>query len=179
MSPELRQFIDQSLFCRAAVQRVAELLPPDEAGLDGVIAETVRENNPKALFHVLVAALGAGRRVDAHHLTTGATLLGHPVWLGNILMKVGGEMPEAVLAAVENSRFAQHIEAAALLVIQDWCREQREGRLPEPFFPLVRRLGRLVTLRSGQRDQQRRISSVEVMKVLWRAKPSVVAAQDF
>ena len=74
MNPELRQFIEQSLFCRAAVQRVAELLPPEEAGLDDVIAETVRENNPKAFFHVLVAALGAGRRVDAKHLATGATL---------------------------------------------------------------------------------------------------------
>jgi len=146
MSPELRQFIDQSLFCRAAMQRVAELLPPDEAGLDDVIAETVRENNPKALFHVLVAALVAGRRVEAKHLAAGATLLGHPMWLGSILMKVHGEMPEPVLAAMENSRFAQHIEAAALLVIQDWCREQREGKLPELFFPLARRLARITTL---------------------------------
>ena len=146
MNPELRQFIEQSLFCRAAVQRVAELLPPEEAGLDDVIAETVRENNPKAFFHVLVAALGAGRRVDAKHLATGATLLGHAMWLGSILLKVHGEMPEPVLAAMDNSRFAQHIEAAALLVIQDWCREQRAGKLPELFFPLARRLARITTL---------------------------------
>jgi SEC-C motif len=146
MNPELRQFIAESQFCRAAVQRVAELLPPDDAELDGVIAETVRENNAKALFHVLVAALGAGRRVEAKHLATGATLLGHPVWLGSILMKVHGDMPEPVLAAMENSRFAQHIEAAALLVIQDWCREHREGKLPETFFPLARRLARINTL---------------------------------
>jgi hypothetical protein len=146
MRPELRLFIEQAQFCRAAVQRVAELLPPDEAGLDEVIAETVRENNPKALFHVLVAALGGDRRVDAKHLATGATLLGHPVWLGSILMKVQGEMPEPVLAAMENSRFAQHIEAAALLVIQDWCREQRAGKLPELFFPIARRLARVTTL---------------------------------
>jgi hypothetical protein len=58
MSPELRQFIEQAQFCRAVVQRVAELLPPEEAELDGVIAETVRENNPKSLLHVLVAAVG-------------------------------------------------------------------------------------------------------------------------
>jgi hypothetical protein len=109
MSPELRQFIEQAQFCRAVVQRVAELLPPEEAELDGVIAETVRENNPKSLLHVLVAAVGAGRRVEAKHLATGATLLGHAVWLGNILMKVQGDMPEQVLAAMENSRFKQHI----------------------------------------------------------------------
>jgi hypothetical protein len=29
METELRQFIEQAQFCRAAVQRVAELLPPD------------------------------------------------------------------------------------------------------------------------------------------------------
>ena len=97
METELRQFIEQSLFCRAAVQRVAELLPPDDAGLDGVIADTVRENNPKALFHVLVAALGAGRRVEAKHLTTGATLLGHPVWLGSITVLLGLTLIDAAL----------------------------------------------------------------------------------
>jgi SEC-C motif len=146
MNTELREFIEQAQFCRASVQRVAELLPPDEMELDGVIAETVHENNPKALLHVLVAALGGGRRVEAKHLTTGATLLGHAMWLGSILMKVQGEMPEPVLAAMENSRFAQHIEAAALLVIQDWCREQRAGKLPEAFFPIARRLARNSTL---------------------------------
>jgi hypothetical protein len=142
MNPELRQFIEQAQFCRAAVLRVAELLPPEDAELDGVIAETVRENNPKAFLHVLVAALGGGRRVDAKHLGTGATLLGHTVWLGSILMKVQGDVPEQVLAAIENSRFSHPIEAAALLVIQDWCREQRDGKLPEKFFPIARRLAR-------------------------------------
>jgi hypothetical protein len=78
MNPELRQFIEQAQFCRASVQRVAELLPPEDTELDGVIAETVRENNPKALLHVLVAALGGGRRVEAKHLALGGTLLGHP-----------------------------------------------------------------------------------------------------
>ncbi len=146
MNPELRQHLDQSLFCRATILRVAELLPPDEAGLDEVIAETVRENNPKHFFHVLLGALGTDRRVDAKHLTAGATLLGHALWLGNILMKIQGDVPEQVLAAMENSRFAQHIEAAALLVIQDWCREQRDGKLPELFFPLARRLARISTL---------------------------------
>jgi hypothetical protein len=146
MNTELREFIEQSQFCRAAVQRVAELLPPDDTELDGVIAETVRENNPKALLHVLVAALGGGRRVEAKHLALGGTMLGHPTWLGNIMWKVQGDMPEQVLAAIENSRFSQPSEAAALLVIQDWCREQRAGKLPEAFFPIARRLARVTTL---------------------------------
>jgi len=146
MNPELRQFIEQAQFCRASVRRVAELLPPDEAGLDGVIAETVRENNPKAFLHVVVAALGGGRRVDAKHLAAGGTLLGHPAWLGSIMRKVQGDVPEQVLAAIENSRFTYPSEAAALLVIQDWCREHRAGKLPEAFFPIARRLARVTTL---------------------------------
>jgi hypothetical protein len=146
MNAELREFIEQAQFCRAAVQRVAELLPPDDKELDGVIAETVRENNPKALLHVLVAALGGGRRVEAKHLALGGTMLGHPVWLGNIMWKVQGDMPEQVLAAIENSRFNHPTEAAALLAMQDWCREHRDGKLPEAFFPNARRLARVTTL---------------------------------
>jgi len=146
MSPELRQFIEQAQFCRASVQRVAELLPPEEAELDGVIAETVRENNAKALLHVLVAALGGGRRVEAKHLALGGPLLGHPLWLGSVMWKVQGEVPEQVMAAIDNSRFSYPTEAAALLVMQDWCREQRAGKLPEMFFPIARRLARATAL---------------------------------
>jgi hypothetical protein len=146
MSPELRQYIEQAQFCRASVQRVAELLPPDDAELDGVIAETVRENNPKAFLHVVVAALGGGRRVEAKHLALGGTLLGHAGWLGNIMWKVQGEVPEQVLAAIDNSRFSYPAEAAALLVIQDWCREQRAGKLPEALFLNARRLARVTPL---------------------------------
>ena len=44
MNPELRQFIEQTRFHRASVQRLAEMLPEDDAELDAWIAETVKDN---------------------------------------------------------------------------------------------------------------------------------------
>jgi hypothetical protein len=142
MNPELREFIEQARFCRASVQRVAELLPPEDAELDALIAEIARENNPKAFLHVMVAALGQGRRVEARHLARGATLLGHPLWLGSVMFKVQGDVPEQMMAAIENSQLPFPVEAGALLAMQDWCREFRGGKLPETFFPIARRLAR-------------------------------------
>ena len=142
MQTELRQFIEQCLFCLASVQRVAELLPADDTELDALIGETVQENNPKSCLLVVVAALGRERPVQARHLARGAMLLGHDLWLGNVMMKVQGDVPEPVLDAIENTRLTQTSEAMALMVIEDWCREHREGNLPEQLIPIARKLAR-------------------------------------
>ena len=142
MQTELRQFIEQCLFCLASVQRVAELLPADDTELDALIGETVQENNPKSCLLVVVAALGRERPVQARHLARGAMLLGHDLWLGNVMMKVQGDVPEPVLDAIENTRLTQTSEAMALMVMEDWCREHRAGKLPEQLIPLARKLAR-------------------------------------
>src|ERR1035438_9361465 len=123
MNTELRQFIEQCLFCLASVQRVAELLPADDGELDALIGETVQENNPKAFLLVVVAALSRERPVQARHLARGAMLLGHEFWLGNVMLNARGDVPEPVLDAIENTRLSANCEAVALLAMQDWCRE--------------------------------------------------------
>jgi len=142
MNPELRQFIEQCLFCLASVQRVAELLPSDNAELDALIGETVQENNPKSFLLVVVAALSRERPVPARHLASGAMLLGHELWLGNVMMKAQGDVPEPVLDAIENTRLSTNCEAVALMVMADWCREHRAGKLPEQLIPIARKLAR-------------------------------------
>ena len=117
MNPELREFIEQARFCRASVQRVAELLPPVDAELDALIAEIAGENNPKAFLHVVVAALGQGRRVEARHLARGASLLGHATWVGSVMFKVQGDVPEQTMAAIENSQLPFPVEAGTLLAL--------------------------------------------------------------
>jgi hypothetical protein len=142
MQTELRQFIEQCRFCLASVQRVAELLPADDAALDALIEKTVTENNPKSFLHVVVAALGRERPVPARHLARGAMLLAHELWIGNVMMKAQGDVPEAMLDAIENTRLLPNCEAIALMVIEDWCREHRAGKLPEDLIPLARKLAR-------------------------------------
>ncbi len=142
MKPELRQFNDQCLFCLASVQRVAELLPADDTELDALIGEIAQENNPKSFLLVVVAALGRERPVPARHLAHGAMLLGHELWLGNVMMKAQGDVPEPVLDAIENTRLSPTSEAVALMVMADWCREHRAGKLPEQLIPTARKLAR-------------------------------------
>ncbi len=142
MQTELRQFIEQCRFCLASVQRVAELLPAEDTELDALIGETVQENNPKSFLLVVVAALSRARPVAARHLARGAMLLGHELWLGNVMFKVQGDVPEPVLDAIENTRLTQTSEAMALMVMEDWCREHRAGKLPEQLIPLARKLAR-------------------------------------
>ncbi len=142
MKPELRQFIEQCRFCLASVQRVADLLPADDAELDALIGETVQENNPKSCLMVVVTALSRERPVQARHLARGAMLLGHELWIGNMMMKAQGDVPEPVLDAIENTRLSPTSEAVALMVMEDWCREHRAGKLPELLIPTARKLAR-------------------------------------
>jgi hypothetical protein len=142
MNPELRQFTEKCLFCLASVQRVAELLPADDTELDVLLGEMVQENNPKAFLMVVVAALGRARPVPARHLAPGAMLLGHELWLGNVMMKAQGDVPEAVLDAIENTRLSPTCEAVALMVMADWCRDHRAGKLPEQLISIARKLAR-------------------------------------
>ena len=124
------------------VQRVAEWLPADDVALDALIAETAGENNPKLYLHVVMAALHRERRVEAKHLTKGVTLLGLPIWVGHMMMKVQGEVPEPVLATLDQSFLMYHTAACALLAVEDWCREHRQGQLPDKLMLHARRLAR-------------------------------------
>ena len=124
------------------MQRVAELLPPDDTELDALIGETAGENNPKLYLHVVIAALLRERRVEAKHLTKGIGLLGLPIWVGHMMLKVQGDVPEPVLATFEESLLMYHTQAGVLLAMEDWCREHRQGQLPDKLMLYARKLAR-------------------------------------
>jgi len=148
MNPELRQYIEQTRFCRATVETVAGMLPTDDAELDALLAEVVRERSQKSFVFLLLAALARERRVGARHLAGGAVLLTNPLTLGSAAWRMHGDVPEQLLAAFQNSRFLQECEAAALFLAAAWCREHRGGTLPEGLIPTARRLARHTHLRS-------------------------------
>ena len=137
MQTELRQFIEQCLFCLASVQRVAELLPADDTELDALIGETVQENNPKAFLLVVVAALSRERPVQARHLARGAMLLGHEIWLGSMMLQVQGDVPEPV----HQSRVAVRRLRSALAVFRRATPDAPFGALGVELKELAVRLG--------------------------------------
>jgi hypothetical protein len=124
------------------VEGVAGLLPPDDAALDALIAETVRENDVKAFMHVVTAALSRGRRVDARHLARGAMLIQEPGLLCAAALRTQGDVPAHLLDAIENTHLNPDCAAAALHLIAFWCGEHRRGVLPPQLVPLARALAR-------------------------------------
>jgi hypothetical protein len=142
MEAELKQFIEEARFCKASVMRVAEMLPADDAALDGLIAEIVREGDQKAFIMAMVAALSRERRVDARHLARGAMMMPQYIWLGAITVRLHGDVAEHLVAAITQTGLQRQCEAAALLLMAAWCEEYREGKLPANLIPLARKLAR-------------------------------------
>jgi hypothetical protein len=142
MNPELRQFITEARFYKAAALRVAELLPADDAALDRLVAETVQAGDQKAFMLVVVAALSRARRVDARHLARGAMMLPQWQWFP-LVWQFQGEVAENLMAAIGDTQLARTSEAAALLLAAAWCAEHREGKLPARLIPFARQLARV------------------------------------
>jgi len=141
MQTELRQFIEEARFYKAAALRVAELLPPDDAALDELIAEVVRDGDQKGFLLIVVAALSRERRVDARHLARGAMMLPAYQWFP-LVARFHGDLPEPLLAAIEQTQLQRPCEALALLLAAAWCEEHRGGKLPEKLIPIARKLAR-------------------------------------
>jgi hypothetical protein len=142
MQTELRKFIEQSLYHRATLNRVAELLPADDGELDGLIAGTVTAAHQKEFIFVTLAALGAERKVSVQHLARGAMLISGWHYLAWIAWHMEGELPEPLLAALQQTVLAHDMEATALFVIAAWCREHRGGVLPDGVMATARSMVR-------------------------------------
>ncbi|HEY5298831.1 MAG TPA: SEC-C metal-binding domain-containing protein [Verrucomicrobiae bacterium] len=151
MQTELRQLIEQTQFHQPIVRQVIQLLPADDAALDELIAEVVAANNIKSFMYVLSAAAGAERRLDARHLARGAMMFPEHRWLGKIVVRMHGDVPEHLLTAIETTRLDKVCEAAALHLIAAWCEEHRGGVLPDKLIPLARTVAR--KLKPNSMDQ--------------------------
>lgn len=138
MRPELRQLIVRSKFHRKAMEAVAALLPVEDGELDALIGETVQEHDAWGFVYVIVAALGAGRKVDARHLAGGTMLFSNRILLAWVAWHVQGEVPEQLMRAVKGTQLFWEIEGVALVVVAAWCQERRDGVLPAELIPSAR-----------------------------------------
>ncbi len=67
MNPELRRYIRESILDRAAIRHIQTMLP-DDAELDRWLEQTAADYEGNEFVCLVIAALGAGRQVDARHL---------------------------------------------------------------------------------------------------------------
>ncbi len=144
MTPELRQFIGQAPWCRASVQRVAEMLPEDDAELDSWIAEAIHNHDAVVFMLLVYAALSRDRPVHAHHLAGGTKLVVAPTYLPPIALRMQGDIAEYLLEGLKNTAMYHETEAAALLTVASWCDRHRGGVYPYDLLPMARSLARRV-----------------------------------
>src|SRR5438034_2560406 len=142
MREDLRSFIDNSSFSRAAVAGVAEVLPVTDAELNACIAEAVSQDDLMAFMLLVVAALSRGRPVDARHLARGARLLPGAEYLICVVWRMQGHMPEYLLEGMRNTAMHRVCESAALLIIALWCDVHRDGVLPSEVITRARAMAR-------------------------------------
>jgi hypothetical protein len=59
---------------QGALRDLASQLPAPDESLDGALEAALQQRDERAFTHLLLAALDAGRQVDARHLREGAVL---------------------------------------------------------------------------------------------------------
>jgi hypothetical protein len=138
MPPELLPYLEQSNFYQASLRDLGQRLPADDVALSEWIEQTIRANEPAAVMCVLLAALDAGRKVDAKHMEQGARLLPAPQMLLTIALRLEGDVASHLIWAVKFTVMPLPIMSAALLAIAAWC-EEKQRPLP-PDFPSAARL---------------------------------------
>jgi hypothetical protein len=138
MSPELRHLLDRSKFHKAAVVAVGKLLPAEDSALDALIAETAQTKDQIGFIFVTLAAQINGRPVDARHLADGAMMVKDDHLLGIMAWHTQGDLPVALLAAMQHTILAERTEAAMLFLCAAWHREQAGRTLPSGLIPHAR-----------------------------------------
>lgn len=152
MKPELRHLIDDAFFHRAVMRQMMGLLPPDDAGLDSLLAEIIAADDIVAFMAVTVTATHAGRRLDARHLERGTIFFPSQQWLGRVAIHMHGDVPAHLLAAVQNTRLEPLIEASALHLAAALSLEQSGKGLPAALMPLARAAARRLKPNSIKKD---------------------------
>jgi hypothetical protein len=163
MNPELRHLIDDIPFHRAVMRQMAGLLPPDDAGLDSLLAEIIVADDALAFMSVTVTATHAGRRMDARHLEHGTQFFPSEQWMGRVAIHMYGDVPAHLLAAVQNTRLEPMIEAGTLHLAAALTLEQPGKSLPAALMPLARAAARRLKPNSIKKDD---INTFSILRFL-------------
>ena len=107
MSEELRHFIQQSTFDKRTIRQLEGMLP-EASELDRLLEQLAAEYAANEFVFLVIAALAAGRTIDARHLVRGAPLLSAGEMLVETAMKMTGNVPEYLMQAIRNELFSNH-----------------------------------------------------------------------
>lgn len=129
-------------FFRGALIELGSELPESDSELEALLEEAVAKRENQAFTHLLFAALGVGRSVDARHLKDGGALLPNPGYLAAASMHVIGDAVQALIDAVAGGRMGNEREATALLLGAVLCKEKANVPVPAALIAQARTLAR-------------------------------------
>ena len=116
-----------------------------------LVDEIVADGDKMGFHFVVIAALSAGRVVQARHLEKGAVFFSQDIFLGNCAWHMQGEVAEYLVRASATTSLIHHHRAMALMIAAAWSRERKpETALPEQLVPQARLLARTKKLTSDQ-----------------------------
>ena len=131
-------------YFRGALLELAAELPADDQALDLLLARAVTKRDNPGFGRILLAALGAGRRVDAHLLTSGASLLDDPGQVVAAAMHASGDVARALIEAVVFGHVTYERQATTLLLAGIWWKEKGNAPVPPDLIAQARVLSRRV-----------------------------------
>jgi hypothetical protein len=114
MTPEIRTFVDSADYCRASVEKLATMLPPDDAALEALIAETVAGLDGNGFVFITMAAFSSDRPVQARHLEGALRLMPEKWTLGVIALHMQGDIAAPLVKAIVPLRFNPEVLSTAI-----------------------------------------------------------------
>src|SRR5689334_2503853 len=142
MDSELRAFIQHADFQQSSVKYVAERLPDDDNELDRDIEQAIKHINVREFKYLTLAALVAGRAVDARHLATSISMLHTAGWLSDVALRMRGEVGRFLVQGLDAAHFNLETQSTVLCLAAIWCSENRNSVFPELLIPRARQLAR-------------------------------------
>jgi len=141
---ELIRMAESIKLYRATILSLGPHLPEADLELDQLLAGLVTARNDLAFPRIVLAALAAGRPVDARHLVEGAALFPGPEEMANAAWHCAGDVGAMLVEAVKTGLMGIEREAAALVVAAAWSKEHPELALPPGLISQARLLARQV-----------------------------------
>lgn len=132
------------------IPALAGLLPAEDGQLDTLLTAAGAEGHPMPFVALVLAALDAGRRVDAHQIVEVVTRFGEPRPLVAAASKCKGDVAGPVLDAVRRGRFPFIRRPFLLLFAGWWAREDGRADLLPEVLKEARLIARRTTDRLGR-----------------------------
>jgi len=142
MHADLLKRARECRYCQRDIHALEASLPAEDAVLDSALTEATTALDAPAFTHLVLAALDAGRAVEARHLVAGGALFVEIPALLIAAPRMTGEVAQALVQAVHEEQMGIEREATALLLAAIWCRANPERALPPDLVSNARSLAR-------------------------------------